>query len=178
MGVVSSVGDLPDIPAVYGLHDRRTGTLIYLGETGNLRARIKQHLVTRDSSVVTGAFAASINPDLVGEVCWWSHPELRERAGREAAELVAAGLLNPVLRDRDRPQAGAVTRFADPAFRAEMERLFHGPPSGRMVIPTLQEALARIAEIEAELEQVRKRLAALEESARTGLLDPRHGGQV
>ncbi|HUZ00642.1 MAG TPA: hypothetical protein VMU89_09850 [Thermomicrobiaceae bacterium] len=165
MPVVSSVADLPDIPAVYGLHDRRTGTLIYLGETGNLRARIKQHLVSRDSSVVTGAFAASINPDLVGEVRWWEHVELGDRPGREAAELVAVALLNPVLRDRDRPQSASVTRFEDRGFRSRMEGLFQSPATGRMVVPTLQEALARIAAIESELAQIRERLAALEDPA-------------
>ena len=178
MAVVSSIADLPDVAAVYGLHDRRTGTLIYLGETGNLRARIKQHLITRDSSVVTGAFAASINPDLVGEVRWWAHTALSDRAGREAAELVATALLYPVLRDRDRPQAAAMVRYADPAFRAQMEQLFQGPPSGRLVMPTLQDALARIAELEAELGRLRGRLAVLEAAVRTARPDSDSGGQV
>lgn len=168
MPVVSSVADLPDVPAVYGLHDRRTGALVYLGETANLRARLKQHLILRDSSVVTGAFAASINPDLVGEVRWWEHAEFADRAGREAAEIVAASVLAPVLRDRDRPQAAALVRLDDAAFRARMEELFRSVPTGRLILPTLEEALERIAAIESELEQLRRRLAALERPPRAG----------
>ena len=64
--VASSLTALPQEPAVYALYSGRD--IIYVGITGSLRTRIKQHLVNRDSSIATGTSAAMLNPDHVTPV--------------------------------------------------------------------------------------------------------------
>jgi hypothetical protein len=126
----------------------------------DLRRRIGQHLVRRDSSITTGV-SASLNPDLVTEVDWWEHPAFGQAAVLEAAELVAFEILNPALRSR-----GAVQRLAaqyledNPAFAEAMRALFAGPPTGRPVRPSLRAALERIAELERRVGVLEQRSAA------------------
>ena len=47
--------DLPEWEGIYAMYDRKppAGAAAYVGETNNVRARLVQHLVRRDSSVVT-----------------------------------------------------------------------------------------------------------------------------
>jgi hypothetical protein len=48
--------DLPEWEGIYAMYDRKppAGAAAYVGETNNVRARLVQHFVRRDSSVVTG----------------------------------------------------------------------------------------------------------------------------
>jgi hypothetical protein len=101
----------------------------------------------------------SLNPDLVTEVAWWEHPTFAERARLEAAELIAIDVLEPTLRSRGASQTEARRWYADPAFSTEMRALFAGEPAGRLTIPTLQDALKRIAELERRLALLEARLA-------------------
>lgn len=158
MREVATISELPNTPAVYALYGGRGNGLhvAYVGMAEALRRRIRQHLVTHDSSVTTGASVASLNPNLVTEVRWWEHPRFAEQAWREAAELVAFKVLDPVLRSRGTVQDAVRTILADPTFTTAMEVLFAGDPAGRLSIPTLQDALDRIEALE-------HRLAALEE---------------
>ena len=118
----------------------------------------------RDSSVTTGTSAARIDPDYVTQVGWWEHPRFQGASFREAAELVAFDVLDPVLRSRvaGTDRAKRVLE-GDGDFREEMASLFRGEPTGRLTtLPTLQNALIRLAEVE-------RRLAALERAiAREG----------
>jgi excinuclease UvrABC nuclease subunit len=59
----------------------------YVGISGNLRNRIRQHFLRRDSSVVTGTSAASLNPDLVTRIEWWLHERFEERVDRRGRLL-------------------------------------------------------------------------------------------
>jgi len=42
---------------------------------GTLDRRVHQHLVLRNSSVVTGVTVASLNPEHIRDVWWWESPE-------------------------------------------------------------------------------------------------------
>ncbi len=99
---VKSVADLPSVPAIYGLKGGRTRAsyLAYVGKTGDLKRRIKQHLTQRDSSIATGTTAVGLNPDYVREVSWWTHPDFNDEIVLEAAESVAFELFDPALRSR------------------------------------------------------------------------------
>jgi hypothetical protein len=77
-----------------GLH------VAYVGLAQKLRTRIEQHLIRRDNSVTTGASAACLNPDLVTEIRWWTHPDFEKIDVLEAAELVAFDVMEPALRSR------------------------------------------------------------------------------
>jgi hypothetical protein len=106
-------------------------------EIGPKRLGGGQHLVKRDSSVVTGTTAVGLNPDHVREVDWWEHEGFSDRERLEAAELVAFDVFDPALRSRGRVREAAMALAGDAEFAAEMKRLFEGPPAGRLVLPSL-----------------------------------------
>jgi hypothetical protein len=157
----TSIADLPNVPAVYAMYGGRGRGLYvaYVGMGEKLRQRVTQHLVRRDSSVVTGVSAVALIPDLVTEVRWWEHPDLaKDDASLQAAELIAFEVLEPALRSRGAVQDQAKQLLEDSAFREKMLTLFRGDPAGRLVIQTLQDALERIAELEQRLAEVEKQL--------------------
>ena len=155
--VATTLSQVPNVPAVYALYGGRgrTSHVAYVGVTDKLRQRISQHLVRRDSSVVTGVSVVSLDPNLVREVCWWEHSSFAHPTHVLAAESIAFDVLEPILRSRDAVEAGSRALAADAAFAGPIRALFAGEPSGRMLIPTLQDAMERIAALE-------NRLAALE----------------
>jgi hypothetical protein len=158
---LSSVSDLPSIPAVYAMLGGRGpgGYVAYVGMGTSLRGWVEQHLVRRDSSVTTGTAAVCLVPDNVTEVRWWHRPDFDKQDVREAAELVAFDVLDPALRSRGKVTDRARPLYQDPQFYEAMKSLFTSSPAGVLVLPTLRDALERIARLE-------KRVAEL------GRLDP------
>ena len=156
-----SVADLPTTPAVYALYggSGRSRYAAYVGIAKNLRSRIDQHLVRRDSSVATGTTAACLNPDYVTEVTWWKHRRFRTRAVLEAAELVAYDVLEPALRSRGGVTNRAKELYRDDDFFEEVEQLFRGEPAGTLKLQTLSDALGRIASLEERLARLEKGLS-------------------
>jgi hypothetical protein len=69
--------------------------------------------------------------------------------------LVAFDVLQPVMRSRGAAEAQARALYADEQFSRLMKDLFDGQPSGRLLIPTLEDAVERIAALE-------RRMALLE----------------
>ncbi|MEJ2319987.1 MAG: hypothetical protein P8Y10_16190 [Gemmatimonadales bacterium] len=132
------------------------GYVAYIGISGNLRQRIMQHLVLRDSSVATGTKAAVLNPDYVTRVDWWTRPEFGQRGVRQAAELIALQVLDPALRSRGSVTAAAREKYKDTRFRRRMRALFSGKPAGRLDVPTLATVIER-------LDRQEERIAKLEE---------------
>jgi hypothetical protein len=153
MRKAQSISDLPAKPAVYALYGGtgRRAYVAYVGITSDLKNRIIQHLIRRDSSVTTGTSAATLNPDFVTEVRWWRTGAFRKKVHREAAEIVALRVLDPTLRSRGLTTSGARELAADPEFQTEMEKLFDGPPEGKLLLPDLQGALDRIVQLEARV---------------------------
>ncbi len=148
MQTVDSISLIPARPGIYAMlsGNGERAYVAYVGVGENLRRRIHQHSVRRDSSVTTGVAAVTLQPDLITEARWWTHPALTDMAAHEAAEQVAAEVLRPVLRSR-----GAVSgeaHLADATFREAMDELFRGEAAGCHVPPTLEDALRRIGELE------------------------------
>lgn len=160
MEEAAAISELPNVPAVYALYGGRGRgqQTAYVGVTDKLRQRITQHLVRRDSSVVTGVSVVSLNPGLVTEVRWWIHPTFQDPAHISAAEFVAFDVLEPVLRSRGATEAQALALYTDETFSTQMRDLFQGPPTGRLVIPTLEDAMERIAALERRLATVEAKL--------------------
>lgn len=156
MEPIQTIDELPKRPAVYAMYSGRGRSLhaAYVDMVGDLRSRIEQHLVRRDSSVAAGTSAAALNPDLITEVRWSEHPKFTEQYALAAAELVAFELFEPALRSRGGICAEAKRLFEKVGFKDEMRSLFEGEPAGRLVLPTLQEALERIARLEERLAAV------------------------
>lgn len=156
----SVIAQLPESPAVYALYGGRKQTYVaYVGVAKRLRARAKQHFVRRDSSVTTGASTVALDPDRVCQLAWWEDERFARRHVLEAAELVACDVLDPTLRSRGGVLAESEALAADDEFRTEvMERLTNSP-TGRMHFPSLEDAFARIAELEMDVADLKRRLA-------------------
>jgi hypothetical protein len=150
MRLIATTSELPNLPAIYAMYGGRgrNAYVAYVGMGSNLKKRIEQHLRWRDSSIVTGVSAVSLNPELVTEVRWWEHPEFTDKIVLLAAELVAFNVLEPALRSRGGITAAAKQLSDDAVFKARMTSLFSGEATGRLVISTLQSALERIADLE------------------------------
>ena len=123
---LTRISDLPNVQAVYAMHGGRGRPkhIAYFGLGTKLRGRIEQHLVRRDSSVTTGVSVVSLNPDFVTEVRWWEHTD-------RAKQL-----------------------YQDEAFRERMKSVFSGDATGCLQIPSLSQALDKIAELEKRIRQI------------------------
>ena len=163
----NTIGELPDVPALYALYGGRGEHVFaaYVGITEDLRSRIEQHLIRRDSSVATGTSAVSLNPDYVTEVRWWTHPAFLERAQLEAARLIAFDLIEPALRGGSEPPDDARKLYNEPPFVARMMELIKDQPAGHLVIRNLDDAWDRIDEQQRRLAEIEQRLAELEAAA-------------
>jgi hypothetical protein len=120
----------------------------YVGIAGNLRLRLTQHFVRRDSSVVTSTSAVGVNIDHVTQVDWWESALFKDDDARHAAELVAYGVLEPALRSRAKPRSAAMRLYEDAEFRAAVRRVLRRPPSGRLLPPRLSDLAQRLTDLE------------------------------
>jgi predicted GIY-YIG superfamily endonuclease len=160
MNIARSISDLPPKAAVYALYGGtgKSAYVAYVGVTGNLKNRIAQHLIRRDSSITSGTTATTLNPDCVTEVRWWRNGSFRKKAYREAAEMVALRVLDPTLRSRGLTTGRARSLVTNSELNNELESLFNGDPEGLLIIPNLQEALDRITHLEAKVTELESKL--------------------
>jgi len=159
--LVSSISKLPNVPAVYVLFGGKEGKryVAYVGIADRLKRRKEQHLVTRDISVAILTSATGLNPDYVTELRWWEHREFSDRNVLIASELIAFDRFQPALRSRGNIPRMALKLYNEQDFQDEIKELFNRETSGCLVIPTLQDAMNRI-------EQLEKRIRALENQLR------------
>jgi hypothetical protein len=148
--------DLPQAPGVYALFGGRGGGhhVAYVGIGSKVRTRVQQHLLRRNSSVTTGESVVSLNPDLVTEVRWWCRDEFDRPGVLEAAEQVAFEVLSPTLRSRGRLGSEAEVALRRAGFRERMVTVFEGDADGRLTIPTMADALERLAKLEDRVQQL------------------------
>jgi hypothetical protein len=153
-----TIGDMPTLPAIYALYAGRggNGRCAYVGKTKNLRARILQHLVRRDSSITTGVSAVGLKPEFVTEVRWWADRQFEDAAALGGAELVAFDVLEPDLRSRGKNSKGATSRYRDKIFKRAMTRLLNHPTG-----------TVRLADMETRLKEVLDRVSKLERRMET-----------
>ncbi|MFC2085486.1 GIY-YIG nuclease family protein [Bacteroidota bacterium] len=120
---------VPDEPAVYVMRDRNNG-VAYVGISGNLKNKLKQHFDRRDISVTTGVSATVLNPDKVSRVEWWTHDNFSNDIFREATELIAFYIFDPALRSRGTVNEEAKKLMKDSDFQREIRYLFKDEPAG------------------------------------------------
>jgi len=150
---------VPKAPALYAMYagpDRKLDC-VYVDVAVDLRSRLIQHFVRRDSSVTTGGSAVTLNPNLVRRVVWWTDRRFSDRTSLEAAELVASKVLKPVLRSRKRVPTKATVLLGDHAFVECVTRLTE-VPENEIIIPCLEDALERISRLEDRLQALENRL--------------------
>lgn len=150
--------DAPKSPGIYALYAGRDKAMYvaYIGMAGNIRQRLVKHLVERNSSVVTGASAVSLNPDKVSEVRWWVHEDFKEYL-REA-ELVAFEVLQPVLQSRQTKSPPAQFIATQKPFAKRMRKVFTGPPSGRIQIPSFHDVLEKLSQLEQRMYCIERKI--------------------
>ena len=136
---------VPNSPAVYCLNEKND--VIYVGISGKLKDRLRQHFVRKDSSITTGTSAASLNPEYVDQITWWTHDSFSNRSKLEAAEIIAFETFNPILRSRGKLSDGAKAGLTTD-FKRAMKALFNKEPSGGILIPTMQDLIERIERLE------------------------------
>jgi hypothetical protein len=159
--ICRTVSQLPTLPGVYVMFGGKGSGLYaaYIGIAGtSLRGRIEQHLVRRDSSVATGVAAACLNPSAITQVWWWTNSEFRDRTVLEASELVAFEVFEPALRSRGGIREEAKRLAETEQFAVSMRQMLSEAPTGKLVLPTLIEALDRIDQLEKRLEKLEAQL--------------------
>lgn len=151
---IDRIALLPSEPAVYALYGRRE-SVAYVGISSHLRNRIEQHLQRNSSSVTSRDSAVILNTDQIEQIRWWADPEFRDGVVLGAAEEIAFDVFQPVLRSQGRTRQRSRSLAENEEFREKIRSLLASPPTGRLILPTLQEALDRISLLE-------QRLSALE----------------
>lgn len=119
---------VPKDPGIYAMYDK-ANKVAYVGRSKNLRERIQQHIIKRDSSVSTGVSATVLNPDKISHIEWWVHEDFSNEDYLKAAEHIAFEVLNPVLRSRENVSEKAKTILKDQNFCKKMKDLFNNRPS-------------------------------------------------
>jgi hypothetical protein len=155
MRVATAIGELPSVPAIYAMYggeDRRY--VAYVGIGDDLRRRVTQHLVNRNSSATTETGAVRLHPDHISGIAWWEHPTFVDRVELEAAELVAFDVLEPTMRSRGGIGGEAKQRAADESFRGEMMSMFAGAPTGHLKLLTFAGFAKRLAALELRVERL------------------------
>ena len=152
----SLLSSLPNRPALYAMYGGRGGNkyVAYVGVAGELRPRIGQHLIRRDSSVTTQTSAVTLNPDKVTEIEWWENDEFSDRVALEAAELVAFEVLNPALRSRGNIRHDVRELVANQEFVERIKNLLRKEASGKLEIPNLSRIIERLQELEKRVRNI------------------------
>ena len=154
---IQTISLLPNLPSIYGIYANKSKSPVYVGQTTKLKNRITQHLVRRDSSIVTGASGYSLDPDHVKRISWWEHHLFVEENNLTVAELIAFNQLNPIIRSQgNKKQSSQI--LSDENFVQEMVQLFQGEPTGELNIVDLNQALQRISKLEDRIRQLEEKL--------------------
>ena len=153
MHKIPKISSLPNSPAIYAIYGGKGQRkfVAYVGIADKLRQRISQHLVRRDSSIVTGTSIVSLNPDYVTALKWWENPDFSKREYLEAAEEIAFKIFDPVLRSRGNLTERGEILFKNEEFSKKMETLFNNEPAGALEFPDFQELLERVDNLESEI---------------------------
>ena len=151
---------IPKEPGIYCLfgHSERGAYPAYVGKASRLQIRVSQHLEYRNSSVTTGASAASLSSNLVAGCQYWTHPDFADAVKLAAAELVAFDLLQPVLRSRGglNQAAGALRKSQD---FDEWARNLLARPSGEVRFRSISELSAVVRSLEERVVALESKLA-------------------
>lgn len=154
MDLQIDLSKVPQAAGVYLLEDFN-GNAAYVGMSSRLRARIEQHFIRRDSSITTGAAAASLNPDRIHTIKWWLEERFTNREWLEAAELVAFEVFEPTLRSLGGVSEKARTISEEPGFKDEVRSILSRAPDGEFLPLNLKNLHARVLALESEIRKLR-----------------------
>ena len=148
---------IPKDPGIYAMYDK-SNKVAYVGRSTNLRTRIRQHIIKRNSSVTTGVSATVLNPEKISYIKWWVHETFSNENCLKAAEQIAFEELDPILRSRNK--AKSILENQD--FCKQMKDLFKSEPSG-LFRPNSLDNLANLVDNLVNLvEELDERVSGLE----------------
>jgi|SRR5271156_5846189 len=167
-GDISKISQLPNSPAVYGLYAGKGRRIrpAYVGLAGRLRQRIKQHLISRDSTVTLETAPIRLNPEALTEVRWWTHLSFKRKRVLRAAELVAFEVLDPGLRSRGFPEGRALLLSKKKSFRQRMTALFRAKPSGKMPLHTSESLAEQVVDLELRVSSLEQKMRPIKRQNR------------
>ena len=97
----SILSPIPNEPGIYALYDGINGNkCVYVGKSGKLKTRVRDHLVLQISTVASGTAGASLNIENLTKLRWWTHSNFSDESFLDAFETIAFSKLNPQLRSR------------------------------------------------------------------------------
>ena len=154
---------VPKDPGVYAMYDKAK-KVAYVGRSKNLRERIQQHIIKRDSSVSTGVSATVLNPDKISHIKWWTHEDFSNDDCLKAAEQIAFVILKPILRSRENVSEKAELVLKDQDFCKRMKDLFNNKPTISIRPNTLDNLGHLVNNLVDVVEKLTERVAALVDS--------------
>jgi len=146
-----SFSKVPEKSGIYALYDGFLGNkCVYVGKSGNIKNRIRDHLILRISTVTAGFTATSINVENLTRVRWWTDEKFGDGDYLDAAETLAFQILNPVLASRGGRLKTNSEFLDDPEFVEEVENIINNP-EGEMELLSHARLYQKIIELEERL---------------------------
>jgi hypothetical protein len=150
--------EVPELPAVFVAFAHKGGVerVVHIGVASNVHKALSTLLEkqTRD-------FLAGGNSSQFSEVRWWLHDDFHDPVVLEAAGLVALDAFDRKVHKRPQINPAAWKLHNEATFCIRMASEFSGKAHGRLVVPSLAQALRRLSAVEQRLRQLENRLQAL-----------------
>lgn len=151
---MSILKPVPKEPGIYALFDGIKGNkCVYVGKSGQLKTRVRDHLVLQISTVTSGTAGASMNVENLTKLKWWTRDEFSNEAFLDAFETLAFEYLDPQLRSRGGRLKSGETYLNDPNFKKMAEDILK-EPSGEVELLSHARLYQKIQEIEQRLENL------------------------
>ena len=153
----SILSPVPNEPGIYALYDGINGNkCVYVGKSGKLKTRVRDHLVLQISTVASGTAGASLNIENLTKLRWWTHSNFFDEAFLDAFETIAFSILNPQLRSRGGRLTSGSTYTEDPSFNDLVQNVLN-EPSGVVELLSYGKLYQKIQELEERISQLENR---------------------
>jgi len=150
---------VPYSQGIYAMFESKLDkNAVYIGISTNLRNRIRQHMIRRDSSVTTKTSAVRLNPDYIEVIKWWVNDKFEDKVVLEAAELVAFDVFNPVLRSKGSVSLEAKKLYKKEKFKSEIKSILLDKQSGYLHFPDLNNVLSKIDKLKMRVDNLEERI--------------------
>ena len=153
----SILSPIPNEPGIYALYDGINGNkCVYVGKSGKLKTRVRDHLVLQISTVASGTAGASLNIENLTKLRWWTHSNFFDEAFLDAFETIAFSILNPQLRSRGGRLTSGSTYSEDPSFSDLVQNVLN-EQSGVVELLSYGKLYQKIQELEERISQLENR---------------------
>lgn len=150
----------PKTAGIYAMYERNgDSNAAYVGISSNLRNRLRQHMIRRDSSITTSVSAVRLEPDFIEKICWWTDDEFEDKQILRGVELVAFDVLKPVLRSRGNINHKAKELYNDSNFVERITKKIKEKPTGEIIFPDLKQVLDKVASLEDRVEKLEAKIS-------------------